>query len=135
MENDNPVLPKVWKDELENYFSYLDGKDVDTFYNTFDTVGLRLVELMNSLKSVNIDKMIELEEEEQESQNDNPSFVEVLLDAINSEYVSKEMVLWFMFLAAAVAGLGLAFLKGQGWGVLLVTIVFGGLRLYDRQTD
>lgn len=135
LDNDNPILPKTWKEELEFYFSYLDGQEADEFYNTFESVGLLLVDSLNRLEDIELEDILDIEEEEQENQSNDPGFIDVLMDSLNSEYLTKESLLWVTFVLAAVAGLGLAFLKGQGWGVLLVTIVFAGLRLYDRQTD
>lgn len=135
LDNDNPILAKAWKEELEYYFSYVDGKDEDAFFDSFETVGLLLINSLNRLRDVDLEDIVELEEEVQTNQSEDPGFIDVLLDSLSSEYLTKESFLWVTFILAAIAGLGLAFLKGQGWGVLLVTIVFGGLRLYDRQTD
>lgn len=90
---------------------------------------------MTRLEDINLENIVDAKDEEEVNQDEDPGFIGVLLDSINSEYLSREAVLWITFIIAAVAGLGLAFLKGQGWGVLLVTIVFAGLRLYDRQAD
>lgn len=135
LDNDNPTLPHAWKDELELYIRHIGENDAKVFHKTFETVSLLLVNSLNKFRNLDVNEIIDREEKDQTEQSSDPSFFEVLSDSINSEHLSKDTFLWVVFIVAAVAGLGLGFLKDQSWGVLLVTIVFAGLRLYDSRNE
>lgn len=133
IDDDEGVLPKVWRDELSEYFDYLDeADDVDT--EELNRVFSQLVDDINEFSGVDLSEEYS-REMESESKKEEAGFITVLSDTISSDIISGQTLIWIIFVLAVAGGLVLAFFQGQGWGVLLVTIVFGGLRLYDQRSD
>lgn len=136
IEEDDGVIPKIWRVELSAYFAYLDETDDQEFYDTFESVFKPLVETLSKLDGLELQELYhDGESSAKEKENQEPGFLSIVVDSITSDVISKEMVIWGVFILAVGGGLILAFVQGQGWGVLLVTIVFGGLRLYDQQRE
>jgi hypothetical protein len=133
IEDDDGVLPKVWRIELKEFINYYsDSEEVPPKH--INDVLAQLVDDMISLTEVDLSNHYTEKEQSTEIDN-NPGFFGVLLDTVTSDLVSRQALIWTVFVFAVGGGLALAFFQGQGWGVLLVTIVFGGLRLYDQRRE
>lgn len=133
IQDDDGVLPKIWRDELRDYFDYAYESDTDVS-ESMNTVFSRLVEDMEILSDVDFSEEF-TDEEGSHLEEEEPGFVGVFLETVKSDVVSRQALIWIIFMLAVTGGLALAFFQGQGWGVLLVTIVFGGLRLYDQSGE
>lgn len=134
-ESEN-ILPRKWREEADSYLDYVEHEGEDEFYQTMPEIFNPLVDMLNELSQLNLEESYRNEDTQTKTvEQHEPGFIGVIVDSINSDVISKEMVIWSVFALAVFGGLILAFIQGQGWGVLLVTIVFGGLRLYDRQKD
>lgn len=136
IDEEEGVVPKIWREELESYFEYIEEQDEERLSETFETVFVPLVETLDHLEGLELEEDYREDEKIQsQSTNQEPGFLSIVMDSLSSDVISKEMVMWTVFILAVGGGLVLAFVQGQGWGVLLVTIVFGGLRLYDQQRE
>lgn len=136
IEDDDGVLPKIWREELDSFFEFLRESDEEEFYENFHAVFSPLINTLTDLAELDLQDTYRDEDSKVKTQeNQEPGFFSIVLDSITSDVISKEMVIWGIFILAVSGGLILAFIQGQGWGVLLVTIVFGGLRLYDQQRE
>lgn len=136
IEEDDGVIPKIWREELDSFFEYVDERGEDEISESFESVFVPLVDTLDRLEGLDLeDEYKEDDTIRTQGLNKEPGFFGIVVDSLSSDVVSKELVIWTIFILAVGAGLILAFLQGQGWGVLLVTIVFGGLRLYDQQRE
>ena len=133
IEEDEGILPRVWKNELHDYFNHIKESESDLHQNV-SSVFSKLISDLEGFSQLELNKQ-NVEEEQTTGVEDELGFVGVLNDAVTSDVISHQAVIWVIFLLAVAGGLGLAIIQGQGWGVLLVTIVFAGLRLYDKRGD
>ncbi|WP_124193457.1 hypothetical protein [Natrarchaeobius oligotrophus] len=75
------------------------------------------------------------QEKSTDIQGNDPGIITIVSSAINSKNINSEYLFWTLFFIAAGIGVVIALWQGHGWGVLIVTILFFGLRFYDNRNS
>ena len=129
----NILLSEVRKDSLLEYLLEVESQGeefaTDTFNENFELI-------VNDVKMVlndSIDSALD-DASKSDSIGDTPSRFEVLFSAVGTSTFNHNTVFWATFILVAIIGIGVAVWRGQGWGVLTVTILFAGLRYYDNRS-
>lgn len=132
--SDNGVLSAKRRNELANLIDEIDAEDD---YVDEDVIEFNLqIIAADAIRVLDTDLEIPKGESESEAgfETDEPGFLRVVLSSMDSENVNSTYVFWSVFVLTAVLGTVVALWKGQAWGVLIVTILFGALKFHDNRS-
>lgn len=128
----NRVLSKERRSAFDSYMSEVKRRGEDF---ADETLNDSLLVIVGDAKQVS-QKKIEVPEEPASSEsNQEPSGIDVIRSSVSSDYLNSSFLFWTIFIMGALVGGAVAIWKGEGWGVLVVTILFGALRFYDNRTN